>query len=158
MRWSLLALTLLVGLALPAARAATMSCPELDTAVQVGACPAEEALQSAFTGRCGGGDVTAKDDPDVCSDYLRYRKLKNVARWEAADGVFNADLSCDLPTLGVRQARVAAVKLVKQGKITLLVCNYADGVSFIRRTRAKCQLEAPDDCVSNPAGCRARCN
>lgn len=156
MRWSLLALALLVGMALPAANAATMSCPELGTAVQVGACPAEEALQAAFAGRCGG--VTVKGDPEVCGDYQRYRKLNNVARWEAADGVFNADLSCDLPTLGVRQARVAAVKLVKQGKTTLLVCNYAEGVSFIWRTRAKCQLEAGGHCASNPAGCRARCN
>ncbi|MDP2135755.1 MAG: hypothetical protein Q8J99_19300, partial [Sulfuritalea sp.] len=64
--------------------ATVVSCPDLATAVQVAACPAEEELSYTFTGYCSDNSRTYKGDTDVCTDYQAYRKLKNVALWESA--------------------------------------------------------------------------
>jgi hypothetical protein len=157
MKTRLLALVLVAGLALPA-MAATVSCPDLSTAVQVGTCPPEEELRHTFTGYCSDNTNAYKGETDVCTDYQRYRKLKNVALWEAGDGGFTAYLFCDLPTLGVRQARASSIKVAKQGKMTHLVCGYAEGVNFTFRTRAECKVEGSGNCATNPAACRANCN
>lgn len=150
---------LLLGLAsvLPAL-AATVSCPDLKTAVQVGACPAEEELKYTFTGYCSDDAKAYKGETDVCTDYRRYRKLKNVALWESADGVFNAYVSCDLPPEAVKGARASAVRVGKQGKITQLVCGYGEGISFTWRTRAECKVAGGADCSANPAACKASCD
>ena len=158
MKSSLLALFLLAGPALPAAMAATVSCPDLTTAVQVGACPAEEELKYTFTGYCSDDAKAYKGDTDVCTDYRRYRALKNVALWESGDGVFNAYVSCDLPQGAVKGARASAIRVGKQGKMTQLVCSYREGISFTYRTRAECRLEAGADCSASPAACKASCD
>ena len=67
--------------------------------------------------------------------------MKNVALWESADGVFSAYVSCDLPPAAIKGARVAAVRVGKQGKMTQLVCGYGEGLSFTYRTRAECRVE-----------------
>lgn len=158
MKLNPLVLALLCGLSLTVpAMAATVSCPDLGTAVQVGTCPAEEELQHTFTGYCSDDGKAYRGETDVCTDYQLYRKLKNVAMWEAADGAFTAYLSCDLPTLGVRQAKASAVKVVKQGKMTQLVCRYADNVSFTFRTRAECKIDPDANCAADPAACKANC-
>jgi len=153
----LLVVSLLLGSALPAAMAATVSCPDLASAVQVAACPAEEELQYTFTGYCSDNSRGYRDDTDVCTDYQRYRKLKNVALWESADGAFSAYVSCDRPPAGVKAAKVTAVRVGKQGKMTQFVCSYGEGLSFTHRTRVECKVEA-GDCAANPAACKANCN
>ena len=158
MRSSLLVLAALVWPALSVAMAATVSCPELGTAVQVGACPAEEELKFTFNGYCSDDAKAYKGDTDVCTDYQRYRRLKNLALWDSADGVFNAYVSCDLPTVAVKGARVSGVRVGKQGKMTQLVCSYGEGLSFTYRTRAECRVEGAADCVANPAACKASCD
>lgn len=158
MRLSLLAFTLLCGAASSAALAAAISCPDLGAAVQVGACPAEEELKYTFTGFCSDDGKAYRGETDVCSDYQLYRKLKNVALWESGDGAFNAYVSCDMPPARVRASQVKSVKLARQGKITLLVCGYGEGVSFTHRTRAECTLDAAAECAAKPAACRASCN
>lgn len=149
---------LLLGLAVAVpVMAATVSCPDLATAVQVAACPAEEELKYTFTGYCSDDGKAYRGDTDVCTDYQRYRKLKNVALWESADGVFNAYVSCDRSPASVKSAKVSAVRVGKQGKMTQLVCGYGEGLSFTWRTRAECKLET-GNCAADPAACKANCD
>ncbi|MCX7148877.1 MAG: hypothetical protein NTY05_05625 [Rhodocyclales bacterium] len=158
MKLNQLAVLFLFGPALPSAMAATVSCPDLAAAVPVGACPAEDELKYTFTGYCSDDAKAYKGETDVCTDYQRYRALKNVALWESGDGVFNAYVSCDLPKERLKGARVSGVKIGKQGKMTQLVCSYGEGVSFTYRTRAECRIEGGGDCVADPAACKAICN
>jgi hypothetical protein len=151
-----LACALLAASALPAI-AATVSCPDLANAVQVAACPAEEELKYTFTGFCSDDGKAYRGETDVCTDYQLYRKLKNVALWESADGVFSAYVSCDRPPAGVKAAKASAIKVGKQGKMTQVVCAYGEGVSFTYRTRSECKVEG-GDCAANPAACKASCN
>lgn len=156
MRSSLLVLALLAGPALPAALAAAVSCPDLATAVQVAACPAEEELKYTFTGYCSDDSKAYRGETDVCTDYRLYRKLKNVALWESGDGVFNAYLSCDLPADKLKAVKASAIKIGKQGKMTQVICSYGEGVNFTYRTRAECKVDASADCTG--AACKASCN
>jgi len=156
MKTSLLVLALLVAPLSPAAVAASVSCPDLATAVQVGACPAEEELRYTFNGFCSDDAKAYKGETDVCTDYQRYRALKNVALWESADGVFNAYVSCDRSQASVNSAKASGVRVGKVGKMTQLVCSYGEGISFTWRTRAECKVEGAADCVG--AACKANCN
>ncbi len=151
-----LACALLAASALPAL-AATVSCPDLASAVQVATCPAEEELKYTFTGYCSDDSKAYRGETDVCTDYRLYRKLKNVALWESGDGVFNAYVSCDLPAEKLKAAKASAIKVGKQGKMTRVVCSYGEGVSFTYRTRTECKADG-GDCAANPAACKANCN
>jgi len=157
MRACLWVLALLVGPALPPATAAVVSCPDLAVATQVATCPAEEELKYTFTGYCSDDSKAYRGETDVCTDYLLYRKLKNVALWESADGAFSAYVSCDRPPASVKAAMASAVKVGKQGKMTQVICSYGEGVSFTYRTRTECKVEG-GDCATNPAACKANCN
>jgi hypothetical protein len=64
---------------------------------------------------------------------------------------------CDRPPAQVKAARAVSVRVAKQGKITLLVCGYGDGLNFTWRSRAECKVEAGADCAANPAACKASC-
>ncbi|MCX7157349.1 MAG: hypothetical protein NTW45_13015 [Rhodocyclales bacterium] len=156
MKTSLLFLALLVASLSPAALAASVACPDLASAVQVGACPAEEELKYTFTGYCSDDGKTYKGETGVCTDYQLYRKLKNVALWESADGYFNAYVSCDLPPASVKAAKASGVRVAKQGKMTLLVCSYGEGVSFTWRTRVECKVDGSTACTG--AACKASCD
>lgn len=61
-------LVVLLGSPLSVAMAAAVACPDLATAVQVGACPAEEELKYTFTGYCSDDARAYKGDTDVCTD------------------------------------------------------------------------------------------
>jgi hypothetical protein len=124
----------------PVVRAATVSCPDPATVVQVGACPSDEELKYTFTGYCSDSAKAYKGETDVCTDYQRYRQLKNVALWESADGVFDAYVSCEAPKDALKRARFTSAKVTQQGKLTLLTCSYEPGVNFVYRTRAQCTL------------------
>jgi hypothetical protein len=155
------ALCLLLVSALPSANAGPVACPDLKTAVQVGTCPTEEQLKYTFVGFCSDDAKAYRGETDVCTDFQQYRKLKNTVLWESADGSFDAYVSCDLPKDTLQRASPTAIKLGKQGKVTQLICSYPNGVNFIYRTRAQCQLDAKDasaDCAANPASCKAQCN
>jgi len=156
MKTSFLLLALLAAPLSPAALAASVSCPDLATAVQVGACPAEEELKYTFTGFCSDDGKSYKGETGVCTDYQLYRKLKNVALWESADGFFNAYVSCDLPPSSVKAARASGVRVAKQGKMTLLVCSYGEGVNFTWRTRVECKVDGSAACTG--AACKASCD
>lgn len=158
MKSSLSVLALLCAASLPVAAATTVACPDLATAQQVASCPAEEELKYTFTGYCSDDGKAYRGATDVCTDYQSYRKLKNVALWESADGNFNAYVSCDLPPATVKAAKVSTVRVGKQGKLTQLVCGYGDGLNFTWRTRAECKVAAAAECKADPAACKAICD
>jgi hypothetical protein len=147
---------LLLAIALPAT-AASVACPDLATAVQVAACPADEELRYTFTGYCSDNNRSYKGDTDVCTDFQAYRKLKNVALWESADGNFNAYVSCDRAPAAVRALKPVAIRVARQGSITQLVCGYGEGLSFTWRTRATCRVDSTADCRDKPLACKADC-
>jgi len=138
-----------------------VACPDLKTAAQVGTCPTEEQLKYTFVGFCSDDAKAYKGEIDVCTDFQQYRQLKNTVLWESADGAFDAYVSCDLAKDVLQRSSATGIKLRKQGNVTQLVCSYPNGVNFIYRTRAQCQLDAKDasaDCAANPASCKAQCN
>lgn len=160
MKWRLSALLLILlsVSALPTVHASTLTCPAMETAVQVGTCPTDEELKYTFTGYCSDDARAYKGETDVCTDFQRYRALKNVALWEAADGVFDAYVSCDRPKEAIKTSRLLGIKAGKQGKLTQLVCSYSGGVNFTYRTRAECTVDSGADCATNSASCKASCN
>lgn len=136
--------------------AASLGCPDLAQATQVGACPSEEELQYTFTGYCSDDNKAYRGETDVCTDYQRYRTFKNVALWESADGRFNGYVSCAQPPAAVRAAPAQTMQLLPQGKMNRLVCSYPQGLVFTHRTRAHCVVEAAA-CAANGSGCKATC-
>ena len=157
MKSRLLLVAMLLVPALPVAMAAELSCPELATAVQVGACPAEEELRYTFNGYCSDDAKSYKGETGVCTDYQLYRQLKNVALWESADGNFSGYVSCDRPPASVKSVRVSGIRIGKQGKLTQLVCSYGEGLRFTLRTRAECKLAGAADCAADASACKATC-
>lgn len=141
-----------------ASAAETLSCPLLTTAVQVGNCPSEDELKYTFTGYCSDNRRMYQDDAALCTDYQQYRKVKNLAYWESADGSFTAYLSCDLGAEAIRAAKASGMSATKQGKITLLSCNYSDEISFTHRSRRQCKVAGNGDCGSNANACKASCD
>lgn len=135
-------LALVLAAAWPVAMAATLVCPDVAKAVQVGTCPSDEELKHTFTGYCSDDAKAYKGETDVCTDFQRYRKLKNVALWESADGVFDAYVSCELPKDALKRSTRTGAKVTQQGKLTLLTCSYGQGVNFVYRTRAQCTLDS----------------
>lgn len=150
---------LLAILAVPTVEAAEIGCPDLAQAVQVASCPSDEELRYTFTGYCSDNNRSYKGDADVCTDFERYRRLKNVALWESADGNFSAYVSCDRAPASVRSARPGTVRVARQGSITILSCGYGDGLTFSHRTRGACRVgDAAKACGSDNAACRANCD
>lgn len=146
----------LLGAWAPSSSAATLGCPDLSQATQVGACPSEEELQYTFTGYCSDDNKAYRGETDVCTDYQLYRKMKNVALWEAGNGQFDGYVSCALPTAKVHAAKLQGLQMFKQGKLSRLVCSYEAGLQFTHRTRAQCQVQAAA-CAADGTGCKATC-
>jgi len=149
---------LLFAVAALSVRAEAIHCPDLSNAVQVGTCPAEEELTYTFTGYCSDNARMYRGDNDVCTDYRRYRELKNIVMWESADGAFHGYVSCDLPAVKLRQAKPVGMKVAKQGRITRLLCDYGEGLVFAHRTPAGCKIQGAGNCAADLAGCKADCN
>ena len=165
MRLSFYAFALLFGPAVSIA-AEAVPCPDLAVAVQAAACPTDEDLQFTFTGYCSDNARMYGKPSDVCVDYERYRKMKNLALWESVDGKFQAYVSCDLSPASVRESKASAIEVSSNGGITRLACRYPQGVIFTYRTRAVCKIDSPNaqnspvaqaDCTGDAVACRASC-
>lgn len=131
---------LLASLSLTAS-AVTLVCPELSGAAQVNACPQEEELKYTYNGFCSDTAKAYANQTDSCLRYEDYRAMKNVALWESQDGVFDGYVSCDLPAAQVKALKPTALQVETQGKLTKLVCSYADGVNFTYRTKGTCKVD-----------------
>jgi len=147
------------ALSLPLA-ASELSCPDLAALVQVNGCPTEEELQYTYVGYCSDNATVYGNKADPCVDYADYRKLKNLARWESADGEFTGYLSCDLPEAEWRTQKPTCIAVAMQGQITRVICRYPQGINLTHRTRASCVVadDAKAACADDAAACRARCD
>ncbi len=157
MRLPLVALALLLAPAFGAIAADKLSCPDLSTAVRVGSCPSDEELKYTFMGYCGDNARLYGRDGDTCESFENYRRVKNTALWESADGAFSAYLSCALPEAGWRASQPTRIAVERKGSLTRVVCDYQDGVSFTHRGKAACVVEGDGSC-SSPANCQVRCD
>ena len=151
-------LVMLAFLPLAGTAAESVSCPDLAGAVQVMPCPLEEELRYTFTGYCGADARLYGRDAEHCADYASYRRLKNVALWESADGAFRTYLSCEQSAAEIKAAKAARVAVVKQGKLTQVVCSYGNDVAFSYRTKADCKVDGAAECAADGSGCKASCN
>lgn len=156
MKSHLAALLLLFGPTMADA-AGTLACPDLATAVQVGNCPTEEDLKYGYIGYCSDNARMYETD-DNCSDFQRYRRLKNVANWEAGGGAFQAYLSCELSPATIKAARATGIAVSRQGNITRVACSYPQGIVFTHRAKGQCKVEGSGDCTTDPSACRATCD
>ncbi len=149
-------IALVLGLPAVALAAETLSCPDLGGARQVAACPTEAELRYTFVGYCSDNARMYDRGAEACDDFAKYRKLKNVALWESADGTFAGYASCDLAPEAIRAARAAGIAVERKGTLTRLVCDYAGGIRFVHRTRATCTVQGSGAC-DTPGDCRASC-
>ncbi|HEX6736113.1 MAG TPA: hypothetical protein VF096_15000 [Azonexus sp.] len=138
--------------------ATELSCPDLATLTQVNGCPTEEELQYTYTGYCSDNAMAYGNKTDPCIRYADYRKLKNLALWESADGKFDGYVSCDLPAAQWRTLKPSGIALAMQGKIARVVCSYPQGINFTYRTRETCSVADAKACAADAAACRATCN
>ncbi|MBH9551423.1 hypothetical protein [Inhella gelatinilytica] len=150
---------------IPIHAAEPLSCPALASAVQIDACPSDEQLRGGFVGYCSDNRRLYAADHDTCSRFENYRKLKNVALWEAgADGAWQGYLSCDVPRERLQAARVQSVTVSRQGTVTRVACQYGiaggdenDTLTLAHRTKARCAVVDPPACTADPGACRVRC-
>lgn len=147
----------LSGMLATSAFAAELSCPDIASAVQVAQCPSEAELEYTFLGYCGDNARLYGRDGDTCQSLENYRKVKNIAMWESADGEFSGYLSCDTPVEAVRTAAPVRMTLEQKGSLTLLTCSYGENIRLVHRTKASCRIEGPAECTL-PADCRAQCD
>ena len=140
-----LAFVLVLAQAVSATAAETLFCPDLRQAVQVGSCPSESELQYTFNGYCSDNRRMYQQDTAVCTNYQEYRKLKNIAHWESADGTFTAYLSCALASEQVKAARASRIAFTKRGTMGLLACSYGEEITFTYRSHQACQVEGDGD-------------
>jgi len=143
---------------LPALAGTELSCPDLAALVQVNACPTEEELKTTYVGYCSDDAMAYGNKTDSCIAYADYRKMKNLALWESADGKFNGYLSCDQPPAQWRALKPAGIKLAMQGKIAKVICAYPQGINLTYRTRETCAVADAKACAADVAACRATCD
>lgn len=142
-----------------AARAETVVCPDLAQAALVGTCPSEEELQFTFSGYCSdNARIYNWQEEQVCTDYVLYRRLKNVVLWEAGKGDFLAYLSCDLSRQRITRAKPVRIGVETKGKLTRVVCSYGEDITFVYRTKARCKVDGSGHCAADAASCQATCD
>jgi hypothetical protein len=150
---------LLVPAAPAAAAGQTLECPALAAATQLEACPTEEQLRHSYIGHCSDNQRLYDRDVVACERYEAFRRLKNVALWEAgADGAFQGYLSCELPRERILAAAPLAVGVSRERTVTRVRCSYSEGVTMTLRTKARCTVQGEGRCAGNPAACRVACD
>lgn len=140
------------------ATAATLSCPDLASAVQVNSCPTDEELKHTYSGFCSDTAKAYANQTDSCIRYEDYREMKNVALWESKDGVFSGYVSCDLSADKRKASKATEMNVVRQGKLNKLVCSYSNGINFTYRTKGACAVENETACSAGAANCKAACD
>lgn len=146
----------LAALATAPASADTLACPDLAQARQVAACPTDAELRYTFVGYCSDNARMYDGKADVCADFEAYRRMKDRALWESADGAFDGYASCALAPEAIRAAKPLRIAVERKGPIAQVACDYGGGIRFTHRTRAACRVEGAGKCES-PRDCRATC-
>lgn len=134
------------------AAAETVSCPDPASAVQVMPCPPDEELRYTYTAYCSDNARMYGKAAADCADFAAYRRIKNLALWEAGEGKFDAYVSCE-PPVDPKAAKLTQMMVARKGTVTHVVCNYGEGVRFTYRTKAQCKVA--EACAG--AECKASC-
>jgi len=140
-----------------AAVAQPLSCPTPAMWVQVAPCPSADQLRLSYIGYCSDNRRLYAADRDTCSSEENYLRLKNVARWESADGAFEGYLSCEPSAGAVASLPAATMSIAREGTVTRVVCRYAEAATLVHRTKARCRLQDAAACAADPGACRALC-
>jgi hypothetical protein len=149
----------LLGAVVLPAFAADVACPDLAAAVQVAPCPSEEELEFTYNGFCGDNARLYAKDVDTCTTFQHYKRVKNIALWEAANGEFQAYVSCDINPAKVKASKPQHISVGPAGKgskVTRVACEYEIGVTFAHRTRAACKVVGDGNCGAGK-DCKASC-
>lgn len=149
---------LLAALISFSATAAQYACPDLASSAQVNACPTEEELKHTYSGFCSDDGKAYAKETGSCLRYKDYRQMKNVARWESGDGVFDGYVSCDLPPAKIKALKATGMKIERQGKLTKVVCSYPGSINFTYRTKGACAIADDKACDADAAACSATCD
>lgn len=142
-------------LAATVSHAQTLSCPSQEQMRQINACPTEEQMRAHFNGFCSENSNAYQGKTGPCTDYQEFRRLKNTALWESADGAFDGYLSCETPVSSIQKSNLTRMLATQKGSITAVMCLYGSDVVLTHRTRKTCTV-APA-CASDPAQCQAVC-
>lgn len=146
----------LCGFVATSASGAGLACPDIAEARQVAVCPSAEELEYTFLGYCGDNARLYGRDGDTCESFENYRKVKDIALWESADGAFSGYVSCATAPAAVRAAGPVRMTVERKGTLTLLTCSYGDDIRLVHRTKAACEVLGQGECAQ-PGDCRASC-
>ncbi len=135
-----------------------LSCPAPATLVQSAPCPPADQLRLSYIGYCSDNRRMYAQDPDTCASEEAYLRVKNVARWESADGAFEGYLSCQPGAGAVAALPVATMRITRAGTVTRVVCQYGEAATLVHRTKARCRLQDAAACAADAAACRASCD
>ncbi|BAE50393.1 hypothetical protein amb1589 [Paramagnetospirillum magneticum AMB-1] len=124
--------------ALPAV-AAEVTCPDLSAAQQVGNCASEEELKFGFTGYCSDNQRLYDKEDGTCLSLDHYKKIKDVALWEA--GEFQGFLHCSKSAETIKASKLKHMGALRVGAMTRVVCSYDNGLDLTYRTKAACTVE-----------------
>ena len=149
----------------PATAGTEYSCPDLSQAKQVLDCPTDEELRRMFRSTCGGENAPDAKEPELCDAFAEFKRQKNNALWESADGEFMGYLTCNRPPEEIKKAKAAGIGIGRRGKLTKISCVYDGGVKMTRRTRETCTVPGMEigkrgpmpTCGPDPATCKVVC-
>ncbi len=146
--------------------AGPIPCPDISEAIQIGACPTEEELQVMFKNGCGAERAPGAKNPELCDSYAEFKRRKNTALWESADGEFMGYLSCTIPASKIRSARPVSVAISHKDGLNTVSCIYQGGIKFALRTRSVCRIPGvtnsnvvmQTECGSDMTACKVECD
>lgn len=144
----------------------TISCPDMSGAKQVMSCSTEDQLKHMFKIGCGIERDPSAKNPDLCDSYAEFKRRKNTALWESADGEFMGYVQCAIPAADVKSAKPVSVAVSQNRGLYKVACNYQGGVKFTFRTPTVCRVPGVKsagaimraDCSTDAAACKAICD
>lgn len=143
------------------------TCPDISKAVKVGACPSEGDLERMFSSTCGSRDTKNENThaKGVCSNFERFKKAKNTALWESADGSFEGYISCDAKESEIKAGKLIKISRSQKREWDSVRCAYEGGSELVLRTRETCEIAGAKllgrymgrMCEAGDKECRAVC-
>jgi hypothetical protein len=143
----------------------TVQCPELSQARQILECPGEEEIERMFKATCGfERDPNAKE-PELCDTRTEFKRRKNTALWESADGEFSGYITCDTPAAQIKKLSATGIAVSQKNGLYKVDCGYRDGIKLTLRTRSVCKVPGVKNsgvvmrakCGPDASTCKAEC-
>ena len=118
------------------------TCPDISKSVKVGDCPSDDELKRMFRNTCGWRDTENKNphSEGVCKSYSLFKKAKNTALWESADGEFDGYLSCDKKENEIKASKLVKISINQKREWDRVICTYEGGSRLVVRTRKTCEI------------------